>query len=269
MNFRAVLFDLDGTLVDSLRDLHQAVNHVLNRYGRRPLDLRAVQTYIGDGVRVLLARSFLGWDGPAGGAALVETAASGRQQRGDLEESERARQEAIRNLLSRATELTDPTLDEGIDAFREFYGHHLTDHTRCYPGVEETLAELCERGVRMGVVSNKPEGYTAKILATLGLDRFIPVVVGGDSLPVQKPDPGPLLHALERLGASPAESLMVGDSVNDILSGRSAGCRTAIVTYGLGEGSLLRAHGPDLELDDIRELLAPITRHPAPGGDRG
>ena len=248
-SFAAVLLDLDGTLVDSLADLHQAVNHILQCHGRDPLGPDRVRTYIGDGVRVLLARSFLGWE-----ETPIDEGAAGVRD-GDREV---ARQAAIRDLLERAASLTAPTLDEGLLEFREFYGDHLLDHTRCYAGVPETLAALDARGVALGIVSNKPEGSTRKITAGLDLERFFRVIVGGDTVATAKPSPEPLLHALDVMGVRPEETLMVGDSVNDILSGQKAGCKTALAEYGLGDSAVVSMYKPDFRIEAFDELAALI-----------
>ncbi|MBI4586411.1 MAG: HAD-IA family hydrolase [Planctomycetes bacterium] len=253
MKFAQVLFDLDGTLIDSLRDLHQSVNHVLALYGRPPLPAEGVRGYIGDGVRVLLSRSFLGWqetEPPADSRAAPPPGAGAT-----VEELERARQASIAALLARAREMRSPSLDEAVKTFRAHYAEHLLDHTVLYPGVAEALRRLRDRGAALAVVSNKPQLHSDKILAGLGVRPFFQAVVGGDALPVTKPDPAPLLLALEILWGRPETAWMVGDSGNDLLAGRKAGCRIAAVAYGLNDVSQLLPYRPDLVLNDLRELL--------------
>lgn len=242
MKYRAVLFDLDGTLVDSLRDIQNSVNHVLASYGLPALDLETVRSYIGDGLPVLLARAFLGRE------ELPERSPPGTPDRA-------ARRQAIEELLARARQPSRPSQEEARGRFWDHYYEHLLDNTRCYPGVLETLEALRRAGVSMGVVSNKPEKFTEKIVDELGLRTFFGVIVGGDSIAVKKPDPGPVLHALERLDCPASESLMVGDSGNDVESGRRAGCRTAAVTFGFRSRAQLQRYRPDLLLADLRELL--------------
>ena len=249
----AALLDLDGTLVDSLADLHQAVNHVLELYGRSPLDRDTVRGYIGDGVQVLLARSFLGWD-----ETELDSADFGASEtvpgRETLERREAARQAAMRRLLERAATLRSPSLRDGIEAFRVFYGEHLVDNTCCYPGVVETLERLRSQKIVCAVVSNKPEGLVKNIVSKLALAPFFASIVGGDTLPYAKPRPEPALRALDEIGAGPQETLFVGDSVNDVLCGQNAGCRTAVVTYGLSSSALLEAYKPGFRLERFSDL---------------
>jgi phosphoglycolate phosphatase len=256
MKFNTILFDLDGTLVDSLADIHQAVNHVLTEFDRPPLELDTVKNYIGDGVRVLVARSFLGWDEE-------ELSNEGPDLTGYTsemqEKHEEERQVAIMNLLERARKIESPTPEVILDSFNRFYQEHLLDNTQCYVGIEETLEALESYGISMAVVSNKPENYSKKILSGLGIFRYFKAIVGGDTVQITKPSPDPVMHAMEKTKADPSCTLMLGDSVNDILSGKNAGCKTGIVTYGMGSSSTLRAYRPDVEIGDISELLALCT----------
>lgn len=232
MTYSCYLFDLDGTLVDSLLDLHQAVNHVVTSRGLDALSVDVVRTYIGDGVKVLLARSLLGREGPT---------------------TEENRSAILADLVARASETDD--LDEGLAQFRAFYIDHVVDNTQCYEGVRETLDALRSQGAAMGVVSNKPEAPTRKILDKLEIVDYFGAVVGGDTVDAIKPDPSPVLHALDILGQKNSTTLMVGDSANDILSGLRAGCDVAAVTYGFTPRETLAAHEPGRLVDRISALL--------------
>lgn len=186
---RAVVFDLDGTLIDSAADLRSAVNAMLQRLapGAEPLDLATVRSFIGDGARTLVARS----------------------------------------LAARG--LREP-LEAGLAAFLEAYRERMLDTTRLYPGVRELLLAL--RPARaLAVLSNKPGGMSRAILAGLGAADCFVRVLGGDDVP-RKPDPAGLLGLLGELGVAPSRAAMVGDSANDVLTGRAAGARTVAVTYG-------------------------------------
>jgi phosphoglycolate phosphatase len=144
-------------------------------------------------------------------------------------------------------------VNTGAHFLIEEYGNHLIDSTRLYPGVRETLKAL--HWARLGLVSNKPELLSRRILAAFGLADLFCVVLGGDSLPQRKPDPAPILAALSRCQASPAETVMVGDSPTDILAGKAAGVFTCGVSGGFRTREELQAAGCDVIIDRLDELL--------------
>ncbi len=203
-----LIFDLDGTLVDTRRDLANSVNHTRQAYGLPELGLAEVMQYVGDGVRKLLERSL--------------------------------------------PNATPERVDAALATFREHYGAHLLDHSTLYPGAREVLQHFADK--KKAVLSNKPEGFTRTILSGLGIADAFDLVLGGDSLPVLKPDPAAIHHILTTLGALPEKSVMVGDSPNDIKAGRAAGVLTCAVTYGYRDREELQAEGPDYLIDDLREL---------------
>jgi phosphoglycolate phosphatase len=188
--YRGMLFDLDGTLVNSATDICAAVNHVLPKIGLPDLREEAVQRMIGDGLPKLAERAL---------------AAAG----GDM---------------SRLAQFTKDVND--------YYQVHAADHTSCFPGVFETVKHLHDHGMRLGVVTNKPIAATRTILNSLGLLYFIDVVIGGDSLPVRKPDPAPVIEAIRLLGIPSENVIMVGDSAHDIDAASGAGIKSVAVTYG-------------------------------------
>ena len=212
---RAVLFDLDGTLVDSAPDLTTAVNGLLGELGRGPYDETTVRGWIGDGARVLVHRALFA---------------------------------AFEGELDAALE------QRGLDLFMQHYRACLTDTSQPYPGVAETLAALADAGVGLACVTNKPEGLSRELLRALDLEAHFGVLVGGDTLAQKKPHPAPLAHALAALEVSAGQALMVGDSPNDLHAGRAAGCRVAAVTWGYGAADELRALTPDAVLDKMSQL---------------
>jgi phosphoglycolate phosphatase len=193
----ALVFDLDGTLVDSRRDLATAVNRVRASYGLAPLSLARVLSFVGEGARTLVARA-LGLDP------------------GAQEGAEGAR------------------LDEAMGRFFIRYGEVKFDTTRAYPGVPELLAALAERHP-LAVLTNKPERFSREILEHLGLSRFFRHLIGGDTLPTRKPDPAGLADLAARFGVPVAEVMLVGDSRVDAATAANAGCRFALVTWGFAE----------------------------------
>ena len=189
---RAILFDLDGTLIDSAADIHAAVNELLSVNGYAPLPFDRVKAMIGHGTRKLVERAFLAVGVP----------------------------------------LDEPALDAKYDQMMPIYNRHIIDLTRPLPGVAETIPALFERGVKMGVVTNKPQGPTDTVLSHFGLARYFGAVLGGDYGLPRKPAPDMLLAALKLLGADIAEAVMVGDSEADIQSGRAAGVKTVALAGG-------------------------------------
>lgn len=208
---QTLLFDLDGTLVDSLPDIAASTNHLRQHFGLPAYDLAQVGTLVGDGLAALLRR------------ALVESPGAKNEAAGD---------EAAR-------------LEEAHAIYHDHHQRQCTELVQPFPGVREHLARWHGEGRRLGVVTNKPVGFSQRILEHLDLARFLPVVIGGDSTNARKPDPEPVLAALTKLGAEPSDAMMVGDSPADLLAGRAAGCRTAAVLFGYRSEEVLRETGAD------------------------
>lgn len=209
---RLVVFDLDGTLVDSKVDLANSVNYALGAFGVSSLPHETIYSYVGNGASLLIERS-LGAEG--------------------------------RSILPRV-----------LETFLAHYREHLLDTTAPYPGVRESL-EAHSGKFAMAVLTNKPVDMTRTILTGLSLSRHFVDVRGGDSFGTKKPNPEGLLRILADRAVPPAESLMVGDSVNDILAGRGAGVATCGVTYGIStEG--FSEHSPDFTIDRFPELFRRI-----------
>jgi phosphoglycolate phosphatase len=124
-----------------------------------------------------------------------------------------------------------------------------------YPGVIETLTALRDAGFALGCVTNKPERFTLPLLAQLDLARWFAVTLSGDSLPVKKPDPAPLLQAIQQLGGEPAQAAMVGDSLADLRAAKAAGVLALCVSYGYSPNVDLREHAPDALVDRMTDLL--------------
>ena len=195
----AVIFDLDGTLVDSAPDLAAALNRVLLEEGHAELPLAAVKVHFGEGIAHLMEGVFAA-EGPALTAARVE------------------------KLCRR---------------FMDFYEGHRADLTQPYAGVADTLTRLTAEGFDLGVCSNRPYTGTMEILEATDLKQFFREVLGGDSLNgVCKPDPRHLLAAVHALGATAERAVMVGDSENDAGAARAAGVPFVAVAYGYAKGPL-------------------------------
>lgn len=215
---RGVLFDLDGTLVDSLADIHAAVAATLADLGLPVPGAATVRGYIGNGVRVLLERALSGALGHAPDAALA------------------ARAEAV---------------------FDPHYAAQNGRSARLYPGVSEGLAAFAARGLPMAVVTNKPQRFSEALLAMLGIaDRFA-TVVGGDVAAQRKPHAEPLLLACARIGVAPADALMIGDSAIDAAAARAAGTALVLVGYGYHHDAAADPHTRVVDrIDAIPALFA-------------
>ncbi len=213
---RVVLFDLDGTLVDSAADIANAANSALLAVGLpRRVDTE-IRGYIGNGAERLVHRSLTG---SMDGVAAPE-------------------------LFARAHR-----------AWQEAYRDGLTAHTVVYPGVVETLSALHAAGYALGCVTNKPERFTLPLLAALDLAQWFEVTLSGDSLPVKKPDPAPLLAAIARCGGEPSHAAMVGDSLADLRAAKAARVRALCVSYGYSPNVDWHEHAPDAFVDRMTDLL--------------
>ena len=217
---KLIIFDLDGTLIDSLDDLTAAVNRMRADFGLPGLHRDTVRTMVGHGAGNLVARAL-----PSLSAAEVE---------------------------------------RGLGLFLAYNEEAIADRTVPYPEVRETLQLLASRGMTSVVVSNKNEALCRKVLQLLSLDSYFAGIFGADSFPERKPSPLPLLHVMHAYGCSPAETVIVGDSINDIAAGRAAGIRTVGCTYGYGgTGELTDA---TLVVNGFAELQSlPLFAGPAQG----
>ncbi len=213
---RLVMFDLDGTLVDSVPDLATAVDRMLVELGREPAGVERVRQWVGNGARVLVRRAL------AGG---LDHSAVGEAES-----------------------------DEALARFLDIYAdcHELIT---LYPGVHELLEALSTAAVELAVVTNKPERFVAPLLEQVGLGGYFRWIIGGDTLPQQKPDPAALLQVMRLAGVTAAQSLFVGDSRNDVLAARAAGVPCVAVSYGYNHGRPIAEEEPQLVVDSIAELL--------------
>lgn len=189
-----LICDLDGTLIDSAPDLAAALNVLLAEHGRAALPLAAVKTMVGDGVPKLVERAF---------------AAAGTLPKG-------------------------AAFETAVVRYLEVYEGMMTERTRPYPDVVETLEALKRKGWRLAVCTNKPERASRAVISALGMGALFEAVAGGDSFPVRKPDPGHVLGLLDAMGAAPAAAVMLGDSRNDVAAARAAGLRAVVIASGYG-----------------------------------
>lgn len=221
--FTRLVFDLDGTLVDSAPDLHDALNVMLSNEGLRLLSLSEVESIVGDGAAVLVRKALA----LTGAGAVAE--------------------DDVRTLTSR---------------FLATYERRPAALTQPYAGVPDTLEVLVEEGFILGVCTNKPEALSRRILRQLELDRFFQAVIGGDSLNgIRKPDPRHLLAAVEALGGVPEEAVMIGDSGNDVAAARALGVPVILRAGGYGPvpAEQLAADAVARHFTELPELIARLA----------
>jgi phosphoglycolate phosphatase len=211
-----VVFDLDGTLIDSRRDLADATNALIEEYGGTPLSVEVVTAMVGEGAAVLVRRAL------------------------------------------RAARL-DRVPEDALERFLAHYQERLTVHTRPYPGIPEALAALRERGCSLALLTNKPHTPTIRILELLDLARWFSDVVGGDTAAGRKPDPAGLLQIIEHAQATPATTVLVGDSRIDVQTARRAAVRLCVARYGFGyrEGEM-GLRGEDVIVENPAQLTEVI-----------
>ena len=213
--YDAYLFDLDGTLVDTAPDLMAGLNVCLVEHGYTAVDEELTRRWVGHGAAKMIEQ------------ALVHQGGEGPP-----------------------THLAKSMLDQFLD----YYVAHIADESTPYPGVREALTSLGPRA-RLGVVTNKVTRLTTALLDALDLSRCFEVVVCGDTLGVYKPAADPALHACASLGADPARTLFVGDSITDVQCARAAGCDVVCVPYGYSGGIAPEDLGADRLIDSLTCLV--------------
>lgn len=196
---QVLLFDFDGTLLDSRKDLANAVNHARNRLGLEPLPVSLIASYIGNGVDVLLKKAL--------------------------------------------HEVDDETRRIAKGYFKSHYEVHCTDETRLYPGVREVLDTFKNR--KLVLVSNKPQEFCHQIMEAVDIDHYFTLIMGEESCPTKKPDPGPILEALRQLNCPKEAACMIGDWTTDVEAGKKAGVHTIACLYGIGKVEEVKKAGPE------------------------
>jgi len=222
ISVKAVLLDLDGTLLDTVLDLHAAANGMLHDLGRPNVAIEDIRAYVGRGIPNLVKRVLAG-------------------------------------NLEAADDPSSPP-ENALASFKKHYAEVNGHASRPFPGVMDGLRALKAKGLPLGIITNKAGAFTSVLLERTGVAPFMDVVVSGDQLPRPKPDPMPVIWACGRLGVSPADTLLVGDSVHDFKAGKSAGCKVFLVPYGYNEGQDVRGLDCDAIVASIEDAASRITR---------
>ncbi len=211
-----VMFDLDGTLLDSVPDLAAAVDKMLSTLGRKPAGVDKVKLWVGNGLPTLVKRAL----------------ANGDEQ----------------------LPLDQHLYEQARQLFTQFYASQ-NNLTCVYPKVYECLIWLKQNNVKLALITNKPKQFLPSLLKQHQLDSFFSWVVGGDSLPQRKPDPAQLLWVMAQAKVSADASFFVGDSCNDIRAAKAAGVQCAGLTYGYNHGQPISLETPQLVIDSLEQLI--------------
>ena len=221
LTVKAVMIDLDGTLLDTIPDLAVAANLMLTELKMPALPEALIRNFVGKGINNLIERTLTGsMDG---------------KPDADL-------------------------FQQALPIYERSYTAVNGKHTTIYPGVNEGLDLLRAQGFPLVCVTNKSERFTLPLLDVVSLSSYFVSVVAGDTLPQKKPDPAPLLHACRQLKVAPGEMLMIGDSLNDAQAARAAGCPIFCVTYGYNEGHDVHTLDVDAIVASLAEATRLISK---------
>ncbi len=218
---KAVVIDLDGTLLHTAPDLAEAARRMSVELGLAPVDEDILKTYIGNGVSRLVKRVLTGDMEAEPDAALFERA---------------------------------------MPMFERHYLEGVSRQSHPFHGVPEGLVALRAAGFKLACITNKAEKFTLPLLRDTGLSGFFEFILSGDTLPRKKPDPMPLLHACEEFEITPGEMLLIGDSLNDVQAARAAGCHVFCVPYGYNRGRPVEELGADAVVPTLNEAVKLIRK---------
>lgn len=210
-----ILFDLDGTLVDSVPDLAWCGNEMLRRLDMPQREQAEARNWVGNGVERFVKRFLTG----------------------DMN-----------------AEPDQGLFRKGLELFEGLYADNVSGRSELYPGVVEALQRLSQLDIHLACVTNKPEPFTSDLIAAMGLDKFFELVVAGDTTARKKPDPMPLHYAADHFALDYARCMMVGDSSNDVAAARAAGFAIVCVPYGYNHGISISESSPDLIVDNLEQL---------------
>ena len=214
--FKAIAFDLDGTLVNSVPDIHAAVNDMLLELGHQLVSQELVRSWVGNGAQKLVERAIANANG---------------------------------------VKPTPESLASVLELFLHHYHLHLNKHSGLYQDVKSILEALKQQGYRLAIVTNKPYRFVPDMLKAYEVEACFDLVLGGDSLEKCKPDPMPLNYILSEWSLEKSQLLMVGDSKNDIFAAKSAGVASIGLTYGYNYGEDIGLCGPDAVFDHFGDIL--------------
>lgn len=214
------MYDLDGTLVDSIPDLTIAIDNMLQDLSRPPAGIEKVTMWVGNGVPSLIKR------------ALAD------------------------NMMGDQSKVIDLSLfEQAHKCFRHHYANEIGRHSCLYSGVRKFLKKMAEEKVKQAVITNKPADFARKLLKIMAIDHFFELTVGGDTLTEKKPYPLPLQYTMRYFSCDSDNALMIGDSSNDIKAARATGVKVIGLNYGYNHGEPIEYSNPDAVLSSLSELL--------------
>ena len=218
-NKKLILFDFDGTLIDSVPDLTTSVNLMMQELGMQAYTQEQVRGWVGNGASTLVKRALVG--------------------KADISD----------------VDIGNNIFEKALDIFLDYYHEHLCDATYLYKGVQETLQTLHDRGYLMAIITNKPAEFIEPIIAKLAIEHYFSLNIGANTLPKKKPDPEPLLYVCKQLDIKEYEAVMVGDSKNDIIAANAAWIESVAVTYGYNYGEAISLYEPTIVIEKFADLL--------------
>ena len=214
-NIKLSCFDLDGTLIDSVPDLTLAINAMLNDFDLPPCHKSDVKNWVGDGIKKMVERA----------------------------------------LLFSAKNTTIEALEKAVSCFEKHYQTFLNCESGLYPQVAQTIKSLSLKGYKIALVTNKAEQFLPDLLQLYGIADYFDLLLGGDTLAKNKPDPMMVNFACDHFNVEKTETVMIGDSRNDILAGQNAGVISIALTYGYNYGTPVSQLNPDYIIDHFEQLL--------------
>ncbi|MEA2049134.1 MAG: phosphoglycolate phosphatase [Campylobacterota bacterium] len=217
-NKKAILFDLDGTLIDSVPDLANSVNFTLKKINYKQYSENTIRFWVGNGASTLIRRALLG-----------------------------------KNNVDDFIE--DNFFKEALDIFLDHYSHNLSNNTKLYPNVKETLKNLKLQNFKMAIITNKPYSFIEPILTNLDIKEYFDDFIGADSLTTKKPSSEPLLYMCKKLNIKIEDAVMVGDSKNDIIAAKNANIDSIAVGYGYNYDEDIDIYNPTYKIDDFKNII--------------
>ena len=215
-----IMYDLDGTLVDSVPDLIIATDCMLKDLNRPLAGSENLSHWVGNGIPALIKRALAN----------------------DIEGDQPGR--------------IDPEhFQTALTCFQHHYKHEVGQHSQLYPGVKPFLEVMHSQGITQTIITNKAEVFSHLLVQAMGIDHLFDYLVGGDTLPECKPHPLPLLHTIEKYHSTPGNALMIGDSIHDINAARAVGIQVVGVTYGYNHGNPISEANPDCTVANLMDLL--------------